>query len=74
MVHGTKGRRELKVRCCDNIKEIFDGKLVKLYRMAQSRRKRRATAVYFGPPVIMMMIYITARMIFIQGGYGFMLQ
>ena len=47
-----RGRGRLKVRYSDNIKEISGGKsMLQLYRMAQDRRKWRATAVYFEPPI-----------------------
>ena len=50
MVYGMRGRP--KVRYSDNIKEISGGKsMLQLYRMEQDRRKWRATAVYFEPPV-----------------------
>ena len=53
MVYGTRGRGWPKVRFSDNIKEISGGKsMTQLYRMAQDRRKWRAMAVYFEPPVI----------------------
>ena len=52
MVYGMRGRGRPKVRYSDNIKEISGGKsMLQLYRMAQDRRKWRATAVYFEPPV-----------------------
>ena len=52
MVYGMRGRGRLKVRYSDNIKEISGGKsMLQLYRMAQDRRKWRATAVYFEPPI-----------------------
>ena len=53
MVYGTRGRGRPKVIFGDNIKEISGGRsMTQLYRMAQDRRKWRATAVYFEPPVI----------------------
>ena len=52
MVYGTRGRGRPKVRFSDNIKEISGGRsMTQLYRMAQDRRKWRATAVYFEPPI-----------------------
>ena len=52
MVYGMRGRGRQKVRYSDNIKEISGGKsMLQLYRMAQDRRKWRATVVYFEPPV-----------------------
>ena len=50
MIYGMRGRP--KARYSDNIKEISGGKsMLQLYRMSQDRRKWRATAVYFEPPV-----------------------
>ena len=52
MVNGTRGRGRPKARYSDNIKEISGGRsTIQLYRIAQDRRKWRATAVYFEPPV-----------------------
>ena len=46
MVWGTRGRGKPKVRYSDNIKEISGGgSMIQLYRMAQGRRKWRATVV-----------------------------
>ena len=52
MVYGTRGRGRLKVRFSDNIKEISGRRsMTQLYRMAQDRRKWRATAVILNLPL-----------------------